>query len=756
MTKFWFKQILIAGAIVTLIGISAQAKKEDGHYQKAQRYLEYRQPRSACSTLASAIDLSRTICEGQRPDQFKQKLESSNPDQYANLNLLGVALRQIGYYDLARDVLKAAKLQAKTDEESDSTSMSLGNVSQGEYQRALNQYIASGNRDKKDIATETLSAAAQDAVKQYQTLWSSKSTSVQIKARLNWLLITSSFDKSEFPELQELQSTSQIDKVIQDLIEQITNLAAQEQIEARIKFAESLRKLSNENKSYIIEAQRQVQLALKLAQRQRNAIAESRAIGLSGRIFLQDLQVQQATTAFEQAQNLAVANHSLDLAYQWQWELGKIYVKTNDKRASQEYKAAVDSLNKLRKNLITINPELQLGFQEQVEPLYKEYLELLFKNQQPDLKEIIQVNEQLQITELENYLQCSQLQVSSLLNLSPQESPDAAIYIIRLPNKYELIVRLKDGKLIHRSANLKVVDSDLDKIRQNLTSEQLDNLDSGGFQTLFGNLYNSLFSSIKNLLPDRGTIIFTGNSELQSIPWGVLYDGNQYLIERYSIAYTLGIDAQAPKSINNKKLSIFAAGMSNFSGKTTFADLEFVPEEIEGIKAIVKNSKSLLDNKFTTEQLFFNAPSFPIIHLATHGQFSSNPNESYILNWDGKLSMSEIRKLVKGNESSKVPQLELLVLSACESAKGDKRAALGLAGSAIQAGARSTIASQWVINDRSQADLMIKFYQELKDGKSKAEALRQAQLSILQSNTLNTKFSNPYYWAMNILIGSWL
>ena len=99
--------------------------------------------------------------------------------------------------------------------------------------------------------------------------------------------------------------------------------------------------------------------------------------------------------------------------------------------------------------------------------------------------------------------------------------------------------------------------------------------------------------------------------------------------------------------------------------------------------------------------------------------------------------------------------LELLILSACETAAGDSRASLGLAGFAVRAGARSTIGTLWQVNDASSSLLMSQFYTELAHSQvTKAEALRRAQLHLLE----NAKISNyrrPYYWAAYILVGNW-
>ena len=92
-------------------------------------------------------------------------------------------------------------------------------------------------------------------------------------------------------------------------------------------------------------------------------------------------------------------------------------------------------------------------------------------------------------------------------------------------------------------------------------------------------------------------------------------------------------------------------------------------------------------------------------------------------------------------------------MSACQTAAGDTQAALGLAGVAVRSGARSTVATLWSIQDNSTAELMTQFYRVLKNSEiSKAEALRQAQLSLLR----DPKYQHPFYWSAFVLVGNWL
>ncbi len=142
---------------------------------------------------------------------------------------------------------------------------------------------------------------------------------------------------------------------------------------------------------------------------------------------------------------------------------------------------------------------------------------------------------------------------------------------------------------------------------------------------------------------------------------------------------------------------------------------------------------------------------FRVVHLATHGQFSSNAEDTFVLTWDDRINIDELSLLLRG-DSKQLRPIDLLVLSACETATGDRLAALGLAGIAVRAGARSTIASLWAVSDEATVTLMTNFYQELSQGNvTKAEALRRAQISVLNQE----KFSHPFYWSAFILVGNW-
>ena len=220
-------------------------------------------------------------------------------------------------------------------------------------------------------------------------------------------------------------------------------------------------------------------------------------------------------------------------------------------------------------------------------------------------------------------------------------------------------------------------------------------------------LYLLLISSHNNSFKENETLIFALDSNLQQLPIGLLHDGDDYLVEKHPIALALP-QIYTPRSLTKDELkNVTFAGISEARGQ--FSALPFVIEEEQAIAP----RKRLINQTFTEARLLqaLNQES-PIIHIASHGKFSSDPAQTFLLAWDGEISLSELTSGVSNRAENTPTPIELLVLSACETAKGDGLATLGMAGITIQAGARSTIASLWLADDESTALLMEKFYQK--------------------------------------------
>jgi CHAT domain-containing protein len=244
---------------------------------------------------------------------------------------------------------------------------------------------------------------------------------------------------------------------------------------------------------------------------------------------------------------------------------------------------------------------------------------------------------------------------------------------------------------------------------------------------------------------------------LRNIPMSVLHDGQQYLIQKYAIALTPGLQLLAPQPLSEGSLKVLIGALSkavNVEG-TNFQALPGVEEEIKAIQADVPGSEILKNESFTNvafAQKIKNL-SFPVVHIATHGQFGSTAQDTYIVTYDQPINANQLSELLRNSSGSTRNAIELLIFSACETASGDARAALGLAGIAVRSGARSTIATLWQVNDESTAEFMDVLYDRLSQSNiTKAEALRQAQKTLLEK----PEFQHPFYWSPFVLIGNWL
>ena len=234
----------------------------------------------------------------------------------------------------------------------------------------------------------------------------------------------------------------------------------------------------------------------------------------------------------------------------------------------------------------------------------------------------------------------------------------------------------------------------------------------------------------------------------------VLYDGSNYLIEKYAVAITSGLELLEPRTLQRQELNAMLAGLTE--SRQNYPPLKNVDQQFNQISRAI-SSQILLDDQFTVSNFQNQLESlpFPVVHIATHGQFSSQPEQTFILAWDNYIDLNQLSTLLKNSETTKSEPIELLVLAACQTAQGDKRATLGLAGVAINAGVRSTLATLWKVSaDESPGDLLSQFYQELINNPNltKAEALRRAQLEFLQDDSRN----RPYFWASYVLLGNWL
>jgi CHAT domain-containing protein len=307
-------------------------------------------------------------------------------------------------------------------------------------------------------------------------------------------------------------------------------------------------------------------------------------------------------------------------------------------------------------------------------------------------------------------------------------------------------------------------------------------LNQNGYKQSSQELYNVLIKPLEAELEanDIDVLVFSMDSGLRLLPVAALYDGQQFLIEKYAMGMVPSFGLTDTRYVSPENNSILAMGASEFKEQSS---LPTMPIELKTIVSNPRRGESFLNQQFTIPNFVAQnkrKTPFSIIHLGTHAEFKiGDLSDSYIQFYDNQLKIPQLQKLSDqlGWNTSDTP-IELLVLSACETALGDKDAEMGFAGLAVQAGVKSTLASLWYVSDLGTLAMMGEFYDQLGDTLNKAEALRQTQLKMLQGNvkvdSKQVKLSNgtdvslpadfpdgtlsldhPYFWSAFTLIGNW-
>jgi CHAT domain-containing protein len=532
-----------------------------------------------------------------------------------------------------------------------------------------------------------------------------------------------------------------------------------------ITLAKTVQK-SQVNKTINRDLSRQLSALLTTAMAQARAIGDARgeaqAIGTLGNLYQLVGQDRDAQKLTEQALIIAEGLPAPDLAYRLQWQLGRIMTVTNPQNpqpAIIAYQQAVRHLKTLRNDLTSSDADLQFSFRDSVEPVYRELVDLLLR----DDDKILTTNliaardliESLQVAELENYLRQGCLDTYTV-ELAKIDRSAVVIYPIILRDRIAIIAAVPNQPLRYYSQSISEakIKNIVAGLREQLDNSEFNPTQERSFQQQSQQIYDLLIKPLAQDLATSNskTLVFVLDGVLRNIPMSMLYDGKKYLVESYNLALTPGLQLVPPQNDNNRpQYQALLGGIS---------------EERQGFKSLtgVKQELAMISNLMPSQQLInadFNQSQFStklvtdrssIVHLATHGEFSSDPTKTFILTWDQRLDLNRLNNLLQSRNLQSNQGIDLLVLSACETATGDNRATLGLAGVAIKARTKSTIASLWKVNDRATQLLMANFYQNLVTKKlSKAESLKLAQQSLIQ----HAQYRSPYYWAAFVLVGNW-
>ena len=291
-------------------------------------------------------------------------------------------------------------------------------------------------------------------------------------------------------------------------------------------------------------------------------------------------------------------------------------------------------------------------------------------------------------------------------------------------------------------------------------------------------LYQQLFGALDPILRERAvsTLLLSADQGLQAVPYAALHDGDKFLGERFGLALTPSLTLTPLGESRVVGGAILALGASRFEG---LAPLPLVPEELQGVVS-GQPSEVLLNQSFTPDALLNSAaePRYRRVHVATHAEFlPGGPAESRLYTGTGPLSLQAFRGLRDRRPGA---SLDLISLSACRTALGDRDSELGFAGLALQAGARSAIGSLWYVDDVATSAFFVQVYRYLDAGIPKAEALQLTRkafsrglirldgevirgvddevlisgLDASQRNLARSGLAHPYFWGGIQLLGS--
>ncbi|MGV0027758.1 CHAT domain-containing protein [Phormidesmis priestleyi ANT.L61.2] len=703
--------------------------------------------------------------------------QSSEPLlQVKGFRSLGQVYERLGKLDEAQTILNQSNQLAQQlplldqQRETQAGFLSLGNVLRAIAEREREQESADVYQETTDCPVYT--SEQSDAYHQAEVALATYKTAGTVQAQINQLRL--------LRELQQESVALQLLPIIQTQLRQLPSNRTS--VYARIHLARSLMCFTATTAPAHQVIAEQLAIAIKAAQNLKDSRAESYAIGTLGHLY--ELEGQQtlkqwfnAQKLTQQALLLAQSTNSSDITYLWQWQLGRILKETpegkNRQQAIDFYSQAVKTLESIRNDLVGTNPDIQFSFRDKAEPVYRELVDLLLRDTASDgsLTQAIQVIDSLQVAELENFFRCVLSQLIQVDQVATQEDPSAAIfYPILLPDRLEVILKVPgQTKPIHYSRNIprKEVETTVRLLRKGLSDEQ-SGIDE--YQASAQQIYDWLIRPAESYLANSQakTLVFILDASLRNLPMSALWDGQKFLVENYAIATTPGFQILGPKRLQPRQLRALIAGLTapepgqvTVAGRTFHFDrLLNTQAETQKVKQILPSSVELVGDQFQPNTLRqqLTKSAFPIVHLSTHGNFSANPQETFILTAaSGVVGIEELQSLLRSGKQNRPDAIELLVLSACETAKGDRRAALGMAGAAVRSGASSTLATLWSVDEASTTELIGQFYQNLRQvieqrQGTKAEALRQAQLTVLK----DPKYRHPYYWSPFILLGNWL
>jgi CHAT domain-containing protein/Tfp pilus assembly protein PilF len=512
---------------------------------------------------------------------------------------------------------------------------------------------------------------------------------------------------------------------------------------------------------HVVRGAESLEEAGVLAERLGDSRTATFALGYRGALYEREGRHEEALLLTRRALTLALQLEAPEALYQWQWQIGRIArAQGRLDEAIHAYRRTAETLQRIRPELLNTSSVRAAPVREAGGQVFFQLADLLLRRsdgvkneeeRQQYLSDARDAIEFFKAAELRDYFRddCVDVLQSKLTKMEQVSRSAAVLYPIILQDRVEFLVSLPGGltrQTLHVKA--KTFTETIHSFRYHL-----ENRTTREYLPLGRQLYDWIIRPIEAELRTHKitTLVLVPDGALRTIPLAALHDGKDFLIATYAVATTPGLNLTDPKPLQRENMKVLSAGLTQ--SVQGFASLPNIVQELGAIEKMF-GSRPLLDQRFVYSNLSqeMKERQFSVVHIATHGKFEARPEDSFLLTFDDRLNMDRLSQLI-GYYRFRDEPLELLTLSACETAAGDDRAALGLAGLAIKAGARSALATLWFINDEASSVLISEFYAQLTDPTiSKAVALQRAQLKLIR----DPLYRHPTYWAPFLLLNNWL
>jgi CHAT domain-containing protein len=708
--------------------------------------------------------------------------QSGNINLYINaLIRLSESYQRLGHYSKALSVLEDKALQAaEHTHDPEQIAAVLGNLGQlyfllGQFNQAqshLNRSIqlaqqpalqALGLLHLAQVLTvqQNYSAAQSQLTQSIKLAQQNNQPWLAIKALMNqvWLFLERGNKSAAHTQLTSLWSQ----------LQPLPN--NHEKAYLLIKFSQFAQQLDWP----LSELQPILTTAITLAKEINDQYALSQAQGQLGHRYEQAQQYPLALQFTQQARFAAEQVHALNLLYHWEWQAGRLLNAQHDRNnaisAYQRAKAVIAELQLIPQESNTnCQPTARPDFNTVIKPLLLELADLLLQrsqtaadnhSRQADRRTARAVIESFKQTELQDYFkdECITQVLGKPREIDEIADQTAVIYPIVFEQRLELLLSLPNQAI--QQVTQAVTAQQFRQTVSTLRTQLENNAQNDNYLKPAQQLYTWLIQPIVPTLKTHqvNTLVVVPESSLRTIPLAVLHDGNHFLIEQYAVVTTTSVTLTAPNSntLTAENISVLSSGLTQVTPEIKaqgYHALIFADEVLDFLQQQYPQSYRQLKGKLFTYphlQDEWAQKPYRLLNINSHAQFAHDFDNTFIVTYDDKMKINQLEKLIKTGKYRDNP-LELLTLSACETAKGDERAALGLSGIALKAGARSVLATLWKSKEAVAYHLTLAFYQHLKQSRlSKAQALQQAQQTLLTS-----QFKHPHDWSPFILIGNWL